>query len=217
MTDAGLRKLPVYNAIEAIDLAAHKSDGQGFERTGDFHNLADTQFFKDWRNGCRTDIANGFDKTGVARSIRNLCDGSGLKTLASFKNLKSLNLQQTKINGTGFKELAGHPKLVKLQLAETDLKDVGMNSLVELTSLTTLDLRGTLITDGSMKSLVKLKNLTEVDLANTRISDIGLKDLAESKSLSMVDLTETEVTDTGLLGLRANLWKGCQLISPLMN
>src|SRR5438105_607482 len=81
----------------------------------------------------------------------------GLKELAHFKQLKSLELSGTKITDAGLKELRNLKYLEILKLDKTLVTDRGMKELAKLKQLQALVLSGTKVTDAGLTALVPLK------------------------------------------------------------
>ncbi len=144
-----------------------------------------------------------------------------MRLLKPLKNVKTLQLQSTKITDEGLKELKGlqitalllydnqitdvglkelrdHKNLYNLYLGKTKITDNGLTELVGLQNLGQLDLGGSQITDKGLKTISELKNLGELNLSSTRISDAGLQELSNLPKLEYILLKNTQITDLGL-------------------
>lgn len=125
-------------------------------------------------------------------------NGVGLAELAGLRDLRSLNLDGLRISRTGMKELATLKNLTRLDLGKTPVTDADLKALAGMTKLTSLDLHGTQVTNAGMKHVAQFKNLTTLDLGKTRVRDFGVKELAGLADLTALDLSDTEVTDAAL-------------------
>ena len=66
--------------------------------------------------------------------------GKDLKELVGLKNLRSLDLRETKVTDAGLKELAELKSLQSLNLAHTHVTNVGVKELAGLKNLQSLNL-----------------------------------------------------------------------------
>ena len=136
------------------------------------------------------------------RYSRRLKDGH-LHLLSQFKNLRTLNLSDTRITDSGLSDLRGLQNLRSLNLFGAKITDAGLGSVCDLKTLTNLQIGDTGITDTALSELNRLENLTTLVLWNTRITDEGLKQVAQIKSLKTLSLggERMKVTQIGLLNL----------------
>lgn len=127
---------------------------------------------------------------------------AGLKELAGFQNLQTLNLNLTKVTDAGLADLAGLKNLQNLDLGITKVTDAGLKELAGLDSLQNLDLGYTKVTDAGLKELAGLKSLQYLRLDGTKVTDAGLKELAGLKGVQNLSLIDTKVTVAGVAKLR---------------
>ena len=91
--------------------------------------------------------------TEVSYSVGNVTD-LGLRHLAVFQELKSLNLAGTNVTGAGLKELK---QLETLDLRSTQFSDANISELASLKHLQMVDLTFTKTTEAGLNKLVRLK------------------------------------------------------------
>lgn len=125
--------------------------------------------------------------------------GDGLKELARFKSLRTLQVSP-QLTDAGLRELAGHESLQELDLSQTKVTDAGQKELARLKTLQTLTVSPQL-TDSGLKELARLKALRSLDLRGTHVTPAGLKALAGLK-LHTLDVSSAQVTDETLRVLR---------------
>lgn len=101
----------------------------------------------------------------------------GLKSLQALTNLRNLGLSSTEINGSGLANLSEAQWLRRLLLADTGVTDGALASLTGLPRLEILDLRGSKVTDAALTHLQKMTHLRELDLRNTAIGEAGVAKL----------------------------------------
>ena len=75
--------------------------------------------------------------------------------LASFKNLKAMNLDYSAIDDKGLVALQAHPALRELSLDNANVTDQGIASLKAMPSLTSLNLYHTLVSEKGYDELKK--------------------------------------------------------------
>ena len=128
--------------------------------------------------------------------------GAGLKELRGLKNLKALNLTDTRIGDGALKEIGGLKNLTVLVLTHTQITDAGLQELRQLTNLTILVLGSRQIRGSGLKELRELKNLRSLSLVGTQIAGAGLRDLGALEKLTKLDLSGTPINDAGLRELK---------------
>ena len=116
----------------------------------------------------------------------------GLSLLKDLTNIQELRLAQTKITGPG---LATFTNLRKLDLNYSTFGDDGMKYLANMRQLEDLSLRDTLVTDAGLQHLAGLTNLVSLDLYGARLTDAGIWHLANLKKLQRLNLLGATVTD----------------------
>ena len=91
-----------------------------------------------------------------------------------------LDLGGTGVTDAGLKELAGFKSLQTLNLRGTQVTDAGLKELAGLKSLQSLDLGFNRVTDAGLKELAGLKSLQELYLYGTRVTDKGVAELRKA-------------------------------------
>jgi internalin A len=119
----------------------------------------------------------------------------------------ALLLRFTEVTDAGMKEIARFKSLQTLELRYTKVTDAGLKEIAGLRNLQTLDLYNTMVTDAGMKEIAGLASLQILNLGGTQVSDTGLKELAALKSLQTLGLFATQVTDAGVAQLQSALPK----------
>ena len=109
-------------------------------------------------------------------SGRDLND-DGLKPIESLKNVRILNLRDTKITNDGIKYIKGIKNLKRLHLERTQINDECIDYLVELQELEYLNLYSTKVTDTGLTKLKELKNVKQLYVWQTKVTDLGVKNL----------------------------------------
>jgi hypothetical protein len=131
---------------------------------------------------------------------RTNVDDAGLERLRVFTQLRTLNLDGTKVSDEGLAHLKGLP-LQALHLNGTKVSDEGLADLDGL-PLQVLNLNDTQITDAGLAHLSDSRDLSSLYLANTLITDEGLAHLKNLTRLSILDLRGTKILDPGLAHLQ---------------
>jgi len=125
----------------------------------------------------------------------------GLKSLASMKKLKELDLSLTAVDSSAMDVVGGFTALRVLRLKQTRLDDAGVWKLKNLVHLEELDLSGTAITTKAMTGIQGMVKLKTLDLGETQV-DGGFAALRSYKQLENLHLNDTPVTDESLLPIR---------------
>ena len=94
-------------------------------------------------------------------------DDVWVRKLQRYKTLEVAWLDGSRLTDTGIESLASLPNLKTLQLAQADITDTGIKSLPRLTKLTELGLGETQITDAGLSTLGSLTNLKSLSAADT--------------------------------------------------
>ncbi len=128
-------------------------------------------------------------------------DNKGLKELAKFNNLKSLDLSHTNVTDEGLMNLKVIASLRSLDLGASKVTDDGLKNLAKIHQLRKLYFGSTAVTDTGIKSLTKLKGINTLYLYNTKVTNAGLKELSQLKNLRMLQIMKTQVTKQGIAKL----------------
>lgn len=114
-----------------------------------------------------------------------------------------LSLGYTDTTDEGLKDLAGFHFLQSLELFRTQVTDAGLKELAGLKSLQSLNLSGTCVTNAGLEHLAGMETLQALTLFDTKVTDAGLKHLARLRSLRSLKLATLDVTNAGLKAPRS--------------
>ena len=128
-------------------------------------------------------------------TVRKKITDDNLKTIATLKKVRELNL-----GGVVLKEMGDKKIYDKKQIT-----DEGLKNLADMTELRELILDGTNITDAGLKYLSKMTKLERLVLSYTKVTDEGMVELTKLPKLDSVQLYNTAVTDAGIGTLKR--WK----------
>jgi len=116
----------------------------------------------------------------------------GLEPAQELKDVRLLNLRDTKITSAGIKHIEGMKNLRRLHLERTQVDDACIDYLTGLQQLEYLNLYSTKITDQGLEKLKELKNLKQLFVWQTDVTDEGVqqleKELPKLKIFRGVDL-----------------------------
>ncbi len=107
--------------------------------------------------------------------------------LGSITTLEALGLASN--NVTSIAGLRPLKNLKKLDLSDTKISDQSLGDLAPLVNLTSLNLARTKITDAAINHVLPLKKLTSLDLSDTEITAAATRKLAAFRSLKALMLT----------------------------
>ncbi len=111
------------------------------------------------------------DLGGSIRSPLNELSDLGISELAQLRELRVLDISQTRISSAGLESLAGLPKLERLSLWRAErIDDRAAEFLARMRSLETLDLSETQIGDATLKKLAALPQLRRLYLFGTKVT-----------------------------------------------
>jgi rRNA maturation protein Nop10 len=135
-------------------------------------------------DGSRITRAGMVNLEGMSE-LRELDGGRGadpdLESVGKLKNLRALNLFQSRLTREGFVRLSKLNQLESLNLGDADLSDDDLRDLQSLSNLRTLSLMRAPITDAGVIHLAAIPNLQKVDLRHTKITEGGVKTLQAAK------------------------------------
>jgi len=109
---------------------------------------------------------------------RDLRD-EGLEPAQDLKDVRLLNLRDTKITSAGIKHIEGMKNLRRLHLERTQVDDACIDYLTGLEQLEYLNLYSTKITDKGLEKLKALRNLKQLFVWQTGVTDDGVQKLAK--------------------------------------
>lgn len=111
------------------------------------------------------------DVGGSIRSPLNSLSDLGISKLAGLRQLRVLDISQTRVSSAGLELLADLPKLERLSLWRAErIDDQAAEFLTRMRSLETLDLSETNITDVTLEQLTHLENLRRLYLSGTKVT-----------------------------------------------
>jgi Leucine-rich repeat (LRR) protein len=111
------------------------------------------------------------DVGGSNRSPLNALSDLGIGKLAGLRELRVLDISQTRISSAGLRPLADLPKLERLSLWRAKrIDDRAAEHLARMRWLGTLDLSETNVTDATLGELVVLENLRRLYLSGTKVT-----------------------------------------------
>ncbi len=111
------------------------------------------------------------DLGGSIRSPLNTLSDLGISELAKLRELRVLDVSQTRISSAGLEALVELPKLERLSLWRADrIDDAAAEFLTRMHSLTMLDLSETNVTDATLRKLTMLGNLRRLYLSGTKVT-----------------------------------------------
>ncbi|MBS0208202.1 MAG: protein kinase [Planctomycetes bacterium] len=119
-----------------------------------------------------------------------------------FSNMRSLNLNFTRISDAGVAHLTNMSSLGSLSLDGTRVTDAGLQAIATDVSLHHLTLGWTPISDEGLGSLKSLKHLSTLALNHSPISGQGLAKLGEMPELTMLYLSGINIRDDELAVLK---------------
>lgn len=134
-------------------------------------------------SGVQIFTADDLRTLASGKSIRHLnVSGSRLKDfqlrqIARLKALRFLDIGNTMVTDEGLEPLSRCKELTSLQLPYVSVGDTGISQLATLPSLSNLNLEGTDITDAALEPLAALENLTRLNLKHTRLTEEAVDQL----------------------------------------
>jgi internalin A len=128
---------------------------------------------------------------------------SDMPLLAQMKELRRLDLSQTRISDRGLRALKTAPAIEELNLSFAEqITDEGAATVKGWKRLRRLNLRGTKITDATLDFLSGVPSLEWLDIGWAQITDTGLGQLASLANLRHLAMGGNKLTDTSLQFLR---------------
>ncbi len=192
LPDAALKELAPLTGLIQLDLRGTKAADEGLEALAPLKKLTSLRLPEITDVGLRS-----LRRAGLLHTLAEARAAGGGRP-AGPEDVELLDLSGTKVTGRGLKELAPFTRLASLDLRDGQLNDDGLDGLAALKHLTHLDLRDTRVSDDGMKALARLKQLRTLNLKGTLVTDAGLKHLATLAQLTSLDLTFLKVTGAGL-------------------
>ncbi len=177
VTDAGLRHLAGMESLTTLSLRGTAITNEGLSH---LRNL-----------------------TALESLYLGSTDITSLADLGELKNLKHLDLRETRVDDAAVARLEASPRLETLNLAKTDLLGPGLAGLEDAKRLSILKLNGTRINDAGIVALGEPPMLSRLEVSSTRITDAALVRIARSKRLRYLDIYGTNVTGDGVRHLGA--------------
>ncbi len=188
ITDADLKQLRDFPALEQIDLSYTKISDAGLEQIVDLPNVKVLNLY----------YAEYVTDVGVAH-------------VENWKHLEYLNVRGTKVTSTVFEHVAGMTALRFLDVGYSRVSDELFESLSELEHLEHFAFGGNKMSGESLPLLKLLPALTELDVAGQQRTDSGLWSLAltdfnveaiaDLEQLKSLNVSQTSLTDRGIAQL----------------
>ncbi len=132
-------------------------------------------------------------------------EDDAIAIVARLSALRELDLDGNAISDKGLFHVSTMTKLESLGLADMRISDQGLRHLAKLTKLKKLDLDGTAITSLGLEHIIHLKHLNKLNLDRTAITDVGLEHIAHLKHLKNLSIRRTKVTSNGIRRLQEAL------------
>ena len=123
-----------------------------------------------------------------------------MKHVASFPDLRTLDLYYSRVRAPGFKVLAQLKHLEELNMGHISgvITDREIEALSESKSLRQLNLMNAAITDESMMLFAKMPSLRSLNLIGTNVTDKGLLFLKDHQHLEDISLNGADITNRGV-------------------
>jgi hypothetical protein len=109
----------------------------------------DDRWLLDWGDSPWRVVRLNLESTGTT--------DAAMKSIASMKDLRELDLTQCKITDAGIAELRAHPNLRQLWLGNTQITDASIPTLLSLPSLERLTVEGSGISEAGWKAILSKK------------------------------------------------------------
>ena len=142
-----------------------------------------------------------------------LITDEGISALKTWRHLKRLNLEGTKVTDSTLPQLSTLSSLEALNIGSVLVTDAGLEALTSLTNLKELTLGGNKLTDAGLQALRQLPGLTFLDLGGVQredsgiwsisLSQPGLEAIATLKDLRQLRLQGSLIGARGLDSLKA--------------
>lgn len=111
-----------------------------------------------------------------------------------FHQLRSLNVEDSRISSQGLNALWKCRRLERLNISNTNVTSAGLAGIRDCTHLVDLDLRYTDIDDEGVAHLTNLRKLRGLDLRSTLVTDACIPSLEQLPDLQIVAVADTEIT-----------------------
>ena len=123
----------------------------------------------------------------------------GLRQLKNAPAIADLNLRYAElITDEGISALKTWKHLKRLDIEGTKVTDSALQHLSVLSTLEALNIGYVLVTDAGLEALTSLTHLKELTLGGNKLTDRGLQPLRELPGLTFLDLGGAQRTDSGL-------------------
>ncbi len=126
------------------------------------------------------------------------------KGLERLKHLQSLTLNQTKFDVDSFRELSLLPQLRSLQLDKVEGHSKILQALANSERLYHLELRDLKLCDADLQLLKTLPKLTQLDLRSATLPTNAMKELSQIKSLFSLSVDRAKYEPESLFDLGAS-------------
>jgi Leucine-rich repeat (LRR) protein len=203
ITDVGLSHVKSLTQLETLNLNNTEITGTGLQSlNSEFLGSLELQ---------NTDVDDlGLLKIGEFANLKTLkLDGTlvtdfGLESLCRLTNLETLSLSKTEVSSSGLTHL-NSTRLKTLLLNETRVDDNALDRIGSIASLESLQLNSTQVTDAGISRIQNLTGLVDLSLVGTDITDAATNCLCRLTKLRTVNLDGTRVTFVGIARLQKAL------------
>jgi hypothetical protein len=127
---------------------------------------------------------------------------TGIKHIAHWTHLQSLNIDDCKLSGDGIAVIAHLTQLKYLNLNGAQVRDADLDHLLQLRKLRGFSLSGSKIQGHNLSMLNQLPKLIGLNIAQTDLDDEGLAEIGKLHRLEFLDAQNTKITYDGLAKLQ---------------
>lgn len=124
-----------------------------------------------------------------------------LIALSKLRKLTCVKLANTQVTSAGIAQLSNLNQLEYLNLSDTQINDDIAAHIVYLRSLEVLDLSGTRVTGKGLEK-INLRHRLRLNLRNSSLNDEGLRSISLIPRLSGLNISNTHITRSGLEHLK---------------
>jgi len=142
----------------------------------------------------------GLDLSGV-----QIFTDDDLRTLASGKSIRHLNVSGSRLKDFQLRQIARLNTLRFLDIGNTMVTDEGLEPLSRCKDLTSLQLRYVSVGDTGIAYVATLSSLSNLNLEGTDMTDAALESLAALDNLTRLNLKHTALTEEAVDQLRKRL------------
>jgi internalin A len=189
VNDADLARLALIPTLASLDLSETRITDHGLRQLKNAPAIAD-----------------------LSLRYAELITDEGVSALKTWKHLKRLNLEGTKVTDSALRHLSTLNSLESLNISFVLITDAGLEAITSLANLRELNLGGNKLTDAGLQPLRQLPALTVLNLGGVQredsglwsvsLSTPGLEAIATLKDLRQLRLNNTLISASGLALLK---------------